>query len=178
MVQQRTKPTGMALGRAIQDALNEQITHEFFASHLYLSMSAYCDNLSLPGFAHWLRLQADEERQHGLKIYDHILERGGQVQIGTVDQPSTSFPSVLGVFQQALEHEQQVSSQFHQLYSQAQDAQDFTTQTFLEWFLMEQVEEEKTATEIVDWLTMIGDRRDALVLLDREMAHRQPESTP
>jgi ferritin len=168
----------MALGRAIQDALNEQITHEFFASHLYLSMSAYCDNLSLPGFAHWLRLQADEERQHGLKIYDHILERGGQVQIGTVDQPSTSFPSVLGVFQQALEHEQQVSSQFHQLYSQAQDAQDFTTQTFLEWFLMEQVEEEKTATEIVDWLTMIGDRRDTLILLDREMAQRQPESTP
>lgn len=178
MVQQRSKPTGIALGRAVQDALNEQITNEFFASNLYLSMSAYCDKLSLLGFAHWLRLQADEERQHGLKIYDHILERGGTVRLGTVDQPAADFPSVLGVFQQALEHEQQVSAQFQQLYSQAQNAQDFTTETFLEWFLMEQVEEEKTATEIVDWLTMIGDRRDSLVLLDREMAKRQPEPTP
>ncbi len=178
MMQHRPKPMGMALEQAIQDALNEQITHEFFASNLYLTMSAYCDNMSLPGFAHWLRLQADEERQHGLKIYDHILERSGQVQLGTIDQPSTNFASVLGVFQQALEHEQQVSSQFHQLYKQAQDAQDFTTQTFLEWFLMEQVEEEKSATEIVDWLTMIGDRRDALVLLDRELAQRQPDPSP
>lgn len=178
MIQRQQKPTGMALEQTIQDALNEQVTREFFASNLYLSMSAYCDNLSLPGFAHWLRLQADEERQHGLKIYDHILERSGQVQIGTVDQPSTNFPSILGVFQQALEHEQQVSSQFQQIYRRAQDAQDFTTQTFLEWFLMEQVEEEKSATEIVDWLTMVGDRRDALVLLDREMAQRQPETTP
>lgn len=178
MMQHRQKPMGMALGQTIQDALNEQITREFFASNLYLSMSAYCDNLSLPGFAHWLRLQADEERQHGLKIYNHILERQGQVQIGTIDQPSTNFPSVIGVFQQALEHEQQVSSQFQQLYRQAQDAQDFTAQTFLEWFLMEQVEEEKSASEIVDWLTMIGDRRDTLVLLDREMAQRQPDPSP
>lgn len=178
MMQQRSKPMGMAIGKAIQDALNEQITREFFASNLYLSMSAYCDNLSLQGFAHWLRLQADEERQHGLKIYDYILERSGQVQIGTVDPPSTNFPSMLGVFQQVLEHEQQVSSQFHQLYRQAQDAQDFTTKSFLEWFLMEQVEEEKSATEIVDWLTMIGDKHDALVLLDREMAKRQPEPAP
>ncbi len=178
MMQQRSKPMGMALGKAIQDALNEQITREFYASNLYLSMSAYCDNLSLQGFAHWLRIQADEERMHGLKIYDHIMERSGQVQIGTVDSPPVNFPSVLGVFQQVLEHEQLVSSHFQQLYRQALDAQDFTTQTFLEWFLMEQVEEEKTATEVVDWLTMIGDKQDALVLLDREMAQRQPEPTP
>ncbi|CCF83040.1 ferritin [Nitrolancea hollandica] len=178
MMQPRSKPMGMALGKAMQDALNEQITREFYASNLYLSMSAYCDNLSLLGFAHWLRLQADEERQHGLKIYDHIMERNGQVQIGTVDSPPANFPSVLGVFQQALEHEQLVSSHFQQLYRQALDAQDFTTQTFLEWFLTEQVEEEKTATEVVDWLTMIGDKQDALVLLDREMAQRQPEPTP
>jgi ferritin len=178
MVQHRSKPMGMALEQGVQDALNEQITRELFASNLYLTMAAYCDNQSLPGFAHWLRLQSDEERQHGMKIYDFILERHGQVQLGTVDQPSTDFPSVLGVFQQALEHEQQVSSQFHQLYRQAQDAQDYTTQSFLEWFLMEQVEEEKTATKIVGWLRMIGDRRDALVLLDREMAQRQPEPSP
>jgi ferritin len=178
MMQRKPKPMGMALEQTIQDALNEQITREFFSSNLYLSMSAYCDNLSLPGFAHWLRLQADEERQHGLKIYDHILERHGQVQLGSVDQPPTDFPSVLGVFQQALEHEQQVSSMFQQLYRQAQDAQDYTTQAFLQWFLMEQVEEEKTASEIVDWLTMVGDNRDALVLLDRELVQRQPEASP
>ena len=179
LMRQHTSATkGMALPQPVQDALNEQITQEFFASHLYLAMAAYCDRLSLPGFVHWFRLQADEERQHGLKIYDFILNRNGDVQLGVVNQPPADFPSVLGVCQQALSHEQQVSQLIHRLYDQAAQAHDYTTETFLEWFLMEQVEEEKTATELVDWLTMIGDRRDALVLLDREMTQRQPAPSP
>jgi ferritin len=85
---------------------------------------------------------------------------------------------VLGVCQQTLSHEQLVSQLIHRLYDQAAQAHDSATETFLEWFLMEQVEEEKTATELVDWLMMIGDRRDALLLLDRELAQRQPEPNP
>jgi ferritin len=172
-----TRPTGskgLALSEVMRGALNEQIKHEFYSSYLYLSMSDYCESINLPGFAHWMRLQSQEEYTHAMKIVDFIQDRGGRVQLLAIDQPPADFASPLDVFQQALEHEREVTGMINDLYGLASDEKDYASQAFLQWFVMEQVEEEKTATQMVDTLKMIGDKGDALIMLDRELAGRTP----
>src|SRR5574341_1114851 len=98
------------IGKAIQDAMNDQINKEWYSSILYLSMAAYFENRNLPGFAHWIRLQADEEREHGMKFYEHLIERGGQVILKGMDAPTTDWKSPLEVFKEAQAHEARVTA--------------------------------------------------------------------
>lgn len=153
-------------------ALNDQLKHELYSSYLYLAMSAYCDSQNLPGFAHWMRLQADEEREHAMKFYDFILDRDARVALQQIAQPPQDFGSPLNVFEQVLAHEQEVTSLIEQLYRKATAEQDHATQVFLEWFITEQVEEEKTATLILETLKLAGDSKVALLMLDRELGAR------
>ncbi len=160
------------ISQSLTDALNEQLKQELYSSYLYLAMSAYCDNENLPGFAHWLRLQAEEEREHGMKFYDFILDRDRKVELLALPQPPSSFGTPVNLFEQVLAHEQEVTSLISQLYRKAGAEQDHATQIFLEWFISEQVEEEKTASQILETLRMAGDNKVALLMIDRELGAR------
>ncbi len=166
------------LSPTLQAAMNDQITNEMFASNQYLAMSAYFEDLSLPGFAQWMRMQAEEEREHAMKFYDFIHDRAGQVRLQGIHPPLVEFASPLDVFEKALEHEQRVSGQINSIYALAVRENDFASQAFLNWFVTEQVEEEKNAGDVVETLKMIGDKSEALFLLDRELGQRENGEEP
>ena len=159
----------------MQDALNEQIRNEFYSSFAYLSMSAHFEHQNLPGFAAWMRVQAGEEHVHAMKIFDHVLDRGGQVKLPAIPQPPVQFDAPVTVFEQALQQERGVTKSIHDLYAMAMETKDSPARVFLDWFVNEQVEEEKTAELIVEQLKMVGDDRPALLLLDRELGQRKSQ---
>jgi len=163
------------LGKAVQDAMNEQIKNELYSAYQYLSMAAYCESVNLPGFARWMRVQAREETEHAMKFYDFILDRNGRVVLQAIEGPVVEFGSPLEVFEQALEHEQRVTGMINDLYELAVGENDYASQTFLQWFVREQVEEEKNAGDVVETLKMVGDRSEAIFLLDRELGQRGDE---
>jgi ferritin len=166
------------LPQATNDALNDQLQLEFASAYLYLGMAAHFAAGSLPGFAHWMRLQHDEEQLHALKFFDFITQRGGRVALKPIEAPPAEYGSPLEVFERSLEHERLVTERIHALYARAVDARDYPTQTFLQWFVSEQVEEESTVQEIVDRLRLAGGNSTALLFLDRELASRSPASAP
>ena len=160
------------LSKTMQEAFNEQLKNELYSAYLYLSMAAYYEANNLSGFAHWMRLQAQEELSHALKFFDFIVDRGGRVTLQAIAQPPVEFQSPRHVFEQTLEHERQVTSLIHQLYKSAQQENDYPTQVMLQWFISEQVEEEKNAAQILDTMQMAGDKGQALVMLDRALGQR------
>ena len=162
----------MMIGKKMQDAINEQINKELYSAYLYLSMAAYLDSENLSGFAHWMRAQAQEEQEHALKFYDHIYERGGRVTLQAIDEPPAGFESPLAVFEETLAHERKVTGLINNLYAIALEQNDYASQAFLQWFVSEQVEEEDNASRILETLKMVGDKGQALVMLDRELGQR------
>jgi len=156
----------------MQDALNAQLAEELASSYLYLAMSAHCASRHLPGFAHWLKVQSDEERGHAMKFYDFVQSRGWPVHLHRLDEPPADFGSPLQLFERALAAEREVTAKIHQLYATASEMEDYASQAFLQWFVSEQVEEEKTTADLVQTLRMIGDDPAALLTLDHELAGR------
>ena len=163
----------MALNDTIQEALNRHINEEFYASYLYLSMSSFCDSLDLPGFAHWLRIQSQEEYAHAMNLFDFVQDRQGRVRLLPIEQPTIEFGSVLEVMESTLEHERGVTQLINQLYELSTRENDYPTQVHLQAFITEQIEEEKTVADIIAKLKMIGDNSSNLLLLDNELAARQ-----
>lgn len=163
------------IGKAMQDAMNEQINKEFFSSYLYLSMAAYFEERNLSGFAHWMRMQADEERGHAMKFYDFIVNRGGRVVLKGIDAPKTDWSSSLEVAQEVADHEAKVTASIYSLYELAMQEKDYPAQTMLQWFISEQVEEEKNAAEIVSNLRLIEERGTAVLMLDKQLGKRRDE---
>jgi ferritin len=161
------------MSQTMQDALNEQMKHEFYSSYLYLSMSAYCDRANLPGLARWMRAQAQEETGHAMKIFDHVLDRGGRIELHELGRPPADFASPREVFEQAYQHEQQVTAMINKVYGLAVDERDFASRVFLDWFVQEQVEEEKTSGLLAEQLRMVGEDRPGLLMLDRELGQRK-----
>jgi len=160
------------MSKKLEDAINEQIKNEFFSGYLYLSMAAQAESMNLPGVAHWFKVQAKEEQGHGMKFYDFINDRGGRVLLKAIDQPETEFKNVLDMFEKTLEHEKLVTSMINNLYEVALKEKDYPAQIMLHWFIDEQVEEEKNATEIIAILKMIGEKGQGLHMLDRELGKR------
>jgi ferritin len=160
------------LSKVMQDAINEQLKNELYSAYLYLSMAAYSETANLPGFAHWMRLQSQEEVEHAMKFFDFVNDRGGHVVLQAIDQPPVEFASPLDVFEKTLEHERKVTAMIHQLYELAAKENDYATQVMLQWFIEEQVEEERNAEQIVETLRMIGDKPQALFMLDRQLGTR------
>ena len=161
------------IGKAVQDAMNEQINKELFSSYLYLSMAAYFAERNLTGFAHWMRVQADEERGHAMKFYDFIVDRGGRVLLKGIDAPKTEWSSSLEVAEEVAAHEANVTASIYALYELAMQEKDYPAQTMLQWFINEQVEEEKNAAEIVANLKLIEERGTAVLMLDKQLGKRQ-----
>lgn len=164
------------LSQVMQDAINEQINNELFASYSYLSMSAWCEHQQFTGCAHWMRLQSEEERGHALRLLDFLLARNGRVVLQPIAQPTVDFESVPAVFETALAQEQVVTGQIDQLYELAFKEKAFAALVELEWFITEQVEEEKTAREIVHKFNLVKDDPASLLDLDRELGGRKPEA--
>ena len=164
------------LSQTIQDSINTQIKNEFYSAYFYLQMSSYFEEMGLPGFSKWMRVQYQEETLHGLKLFDFVNDRNGRAMLYGIEQPPSEFKSPLDVFQQALAHEQKVTALINSLYAQAQKENDYATQVLLQWFISEQVEEEKTAAQIVDQLKLAGDSGSALLLLDQQLGARKPGS--
>ncbi|MBE0680358.1 MAG: ferritin [Anaerolineales bacterium] len=160
------------ISKAMQDALNDQINKELYSSYLYLSMAAYFEDANLPGFGHWMRVQEAEEREHAMKLYDFLLERGGKVMLKAIDAPKTEWKSALEVAEEVAAHEAKVTASIHALYETALKEKDYAAQVMLQWFISEQVEEEKNAAEIVANLKLIEQRGTAVLMLDHRLSKR------
>lgn len=157
------------LSQTVLTAMNDQIKYEFQAAFLYLSMSAYLEALDLPGAAAAMRQQSDEEMDHAMKFFDYINDRGSRVVLQALEQPQTDFASPLAAFQAALGHEQKVTGLINSIYAAAVQEKDFASQQFLDWFVSEQVEEEKSAGLRVARWKMAEGHPGAMLLLDHEM---------
>ena len=156
----------------MQQALNEQVNTEFYSAYMYLAMSAYCNTIGLPGFAHWMRMQYEEEIMHVTKMYDYILGQSGKVHLKTVDEPPQTYGTPLEIFQTTLEHEQVVTKLINQLMDLAVDERDYATQTFLQWYVTEQVEEESNVNDILAPLRMVGEDKSGLMMIDQQLGGR------
>jgi len=152
--------------------INDQINKELYSAYFYLSMAAYLGSANLAGFAHWMRVQAGEEMEHAMKFYRYVYDRGGKVELEAIEKPPVEFASPLDVFEKVYSHEQTVTSLINSLYELALAKKDYPTQVLLQWFINEQVEEEKSADEIVQKLKMVGDKAQGLLVLDHELAAR------
>jgi ferritin len=153
-------------------AINDQINSEFRASYSYLAMAAFCERQKFLGAASWLRLQSEEERQHGLKLFNFVLARDGNVELKAIDKPAVAFDSLAAVFEQALAHEQGVTAEINSLYELCFSEKAFAEMTELQWFLTEQVEEEKVAREIVAKFRLVKNDPAAILDMDRELGSR------
>ncbi len=160
------------MNKTVETALNEQIKHEMDSAYLYLSMAAYCESKNLSGFAHWLRKQFEEEMAHALRLYDFVIDRGGRVILNAIDKPAAEFGAPAEIFKKVLEHEQKVTGLINKLYDLAVKENDYPTQVELHWFIKEQVEEEKSASSILEQLKMVGEHGPALHRMDRILARR------
>ncbi|MDR7867562.1 MAG: ferritin [Sporomusaceae bacterium] len=160
------------LSKKVQDAFNDQIQAEMASAYLYLSMAAYCEGSNLKGFGHWLRAQYNEEVSHAMKMFDFVLERGGQVALKAIEAPPGDFGSPLAVFEKVLAHEQHVTDRINSLYELALAEKDYPSQIFLQWFITEQVEEEASASEIIERMKVAGDKGSALIWMDKELGKR------
>ena len=165
------------ISEKIEAAFNKQITAELHASILYLAMGAYFDALAYRGFGHWLRLQSDEERQHAQRIIDIVVDRGGAVEIQGIEAPS-SFESPVAVFEQVVAQEQNVTRMFHVLSDLAEEESDHTTLVELEWFLLEQVEEERVSSDILKKVKRLHNSPSGMLELDRDLGGRPAGEDP
>jgi len=162
----------MELSKKMQDAVNKQINEELASAYIYLSMAAYCESINLPGFAAWMRAQTNEEMAHAMKFYGFVHSRGGRVVLEAIEKPPIEFDGPTDVFEKTLAHEQYITGCIHNLYGIAVEEKDYASLSTLQWFVDEQVEEEETASGILDLLKMSGDKGHALLMLDRQLAGR------
>ena len=160
------------LSEKMQKALNMQINKEIYSAYLYLSMAAYCESINLKGFAGWMTVQVQEELSHVQKFFNYVLERGVKVNLQPIDGPETEWDSPLVLFEHVYKHEQFVTSLINGLVKLAREEDDYATESFLKWFIDEQVEEEASASEVVEKIKLAGDRGGGLFMLDRELGAR------
>lgn len=163
------------LNKNVQDAINEQIKNELYSSYLYLAMTAHFEAESLAGFAKWTKMQADEEVEHAMRLFNYINERGGRVVLQAIDQPQVEYGTPLEVFEMILAHEKKVTAMIHNLYEIALEEKDYPTQVMLHWFIEEQVEEEDNSGLMVEQLRKLADNQAAILHLDRQAGKRVEE---
>ncbi|HOE62637.1 MAG TPA: ferritin [Candidatus Sumerlaeota bacterium] len=161
------------ISKKMTEALNKQINAELFSAYLYQAMSAWLSWKNLNGFAKWFTLQAQEEQSHAMKIYEYVNDQGERVILEAIDAPQTDYASVKAVAEEQLKHEKKVTALINNLVKLAREEKDVATEIFLQWFISEQVEEERNAEEIINKLEMIGDKGPGMYMLDKEMGARE-----
>lgn len=163
---------------SVQNALNDQIQAEFHSAYLYLSMAAWCESRNFDGFGHWMRMQAQEEMFHAMKVYDYVHMTGGRVLLQAVEKPEVDWESPLALFTASLDHEKYMTGRINDLLGLAMKENDYATANMLQWFISEQVEEEATVDAICGKLEMMGDNMHAVYMLDRELEGRSEPTPP
>jgi len=159
----------------VLDAITQQIANEFGASFSYLSMAAWCEHHKYMGAGQWLRMQSQEEHGHAMKLFNFVLARNYPVVLPGIEKPRSEFAAIVDVFEKALAQEQDVSKQIDALYELAFKEKVFAAMAELQWFITEQVEEEKTVREIVAKFHMVKDDPASVLDVDRELGGRGPE---
>ena len=163
------------ISTTVQKTINEQINKELFSSYLYLSMAAWFENKNLSGFANWMHVQAGEEHEHAMKFFAHLVERGGKVELKALSAPQTDWKNVLEVVKQVQEHEAFITASINTIYDQAVAEKDYPVQMLLQWFVNEQVEEEKNASDLVYQVGMLENSNSGLIMLDRQLGKRKSD---
>ncbi len=161
------------LNDELLEALNKQLNAELYSAYLYLSMAAYFDYKGLKGFAHWMKKQAEEELEHAMKFYEYINDRGGRVVLDKIEKPPTDWDSVKQVFEHAYQHEKNVTESINKLVDLARKHDDKPTEVFLNWFVQEQVEEEKSFAEMLQLLEYTKETPQAILMLNAHLAQRK-----
>ena len=159
-------------------AMNEQIVKELYSAYLYLSMAAYFAAKSLNGFNHWMQMQAQEELIHAMVIFNFMNDRGNRVVFGPIDRPDADFNSVADVFEKTLAHEKKVSKMINDIYKIAEDVNDNAAKIKLQWFMKEQVEEERTPGDILAKLLLVKSNPAAILMIDKDMSARLVPTMP
>ena len=162
------------LNERMEEALNEQLNKEMYSSYLYLAMSAYSSSVGLPGFAHWFKVQVQEENIHAMKIFDYINDQGGRVKLKEIKEPPMEFGTAMDMFQQTLKHEKFITRSIHELVGLANAEKDEATASFLQWYVKEQVEEEENDNEIIAKLEGKDKNEYVVFSVDAELAKRLP----
>ncbi len=160
------------ISNALVKTINEQINKELFSAYLYLSMGAYFEGKNLPGFANWMKVQAGEEYGHAMKFFHHLVERGAKVELKAIAAPQVDWKSNLEVVKQVKEHEQFITASINALYEQALAEKDYPAQIMLQWFINEQVEEEKNAEDLIHQVGAVEGNALGLVMLDQYLGKR------
>jgi len=163
------------MNERVQAAFNNQINEELYSSYVYLAMAAHLETLNLEGLTNWMKLQAQEELGHAMRLFDHINRRGGRVVLKAIGEPPHEYGTPLEAFEKALAHEQHITACINELYKIALEEHDYAAQLELQWFIDEQVEEEENVGRAVDQLRMAGTDQSALLMLDRELGQRVGE---
>lgn len=166
------------LSDKMQQEFNERINNEFYAWYLYTSMAAYFESKNFPGFTNYMKLQAAEEMMHAMKNYGYLLERGGKVELKTIDGVPNDWDSPLAAFEAALAHEEKVTAIYNNFMDVAKEEKDHAAQIMIQWFINEQVEEEANANSVVERLKMAKDSPGGLFIIDQELGKRQPAPGP
>ncbi len=158
--------------KEVLDAMNEQINAETYSAYMYLSMAAYFENMGLEGFANWMKIQYQEESAHAIKFFNYVTERNGRVVLKAVAQPPVDFDGIVDVFEKTLEHEIKVTAMINNLVDVAIKANDHASQSFLKWYVDEQVEEEANVEKILSTLKLINGQGNGIFMMDRELGQR------
>lgn len=160
------------ISKNLLKALNEQVNFEFYSSYTYLAMAGYCENIDLNGFANFFRVQAKEELDHAIKLYDYVYQKNGSIELEQIDKPQIEFDGIIDVFEKGYEHEQLVTKKIYSLADIAYEEREHSTISLLKWFIDEQVEEENNFNGLIKKIRRIGDNQAALYLLDDELQKR------
>lgn len=163
----------MEIKDKLTKAINKQINAELYSSYLYLAMAAYFETKNWQGFANWMKIQSKEENTHAMKLYDYVLERGGEVVLDDIKAADTAWKTPLEVFETVYGHELKVTALINDLLKLASQEADAATESMLKWFIDEQVEEEANAKLIVEKLKRIKDSANGLFMLDHELGERK-----
>lgn len=160
------------ISKKMSEEINKQINEELYSAYLYLSMSAWFASKNLMGFANWMRIQFQEEEFHAFKMFDYLLERGGQPELKPIDGPKTDWKDAIEIFEDSYNHEQHITSRINHMINVAYEEKDHAAITFLQWFVNEQVEEEANASGMLEQLKLIDGKGPGLFMLDREAKSR------
>lgn len=169
----KTKPTEMIMNAKMHDLMNQQIKHEFESAYLYRAMSAYFQDLNWPGAAHWFQHQADEEDKHAMKFFHHLVERGGKVELLAMAKPQFEWDSPLAAWKAAFEHEKFITGKIHTLVDLAMAEKDYASMPLLQWFVDEQIEEEKSTFDVVRMMERIEGHTNGMMALDKVLGKRE-----
>jgi len=163
----------VAIGKRTYEIMNKQITEEFASAYLYLAMSSVLSDMGLSGCANWMKIQAQEETTHAMKIYEHMLTRGVKVKLMPIPASKQEWRSPLHIFEEMLRHEQRVTQLIMAIYEAAMADKDYASMNFMQWFIDEQVEEENKVQEVLEKLKKMQGSELGVMLFDQELGNRK-----